>query len=1073
LPDLTILHLSDIHRSHKPEIKAETEEMLKTLRTDIINRFNDPKLDLNAPYIVISGDFANFGLPEEFDLADDFITKLRSGLREIDREPIGMIFCPGNHDLNQDKDLPVDPTPAQLLEGLVKDQKFALDMINQDLRNSRGRAMLKQRMDNYYKFVEKYHGVKYRDYLHYVCSPKIDKFHVNFVTLNSAYLFSPRIDTEQDKAGFIGEQQIITATKEANEESGNSKSFNIAVFHYPMDELLKIEKETAKGLIRNWADVILNGHVHQLETGAAPIFHVSNSDIPDRPRDTQPVIISSRCVYDLLKEPGAFCGYGILKVSFNSGYVTSFKIWELLYEKGKSIDAPGKWIEDKNHWPDEVTILTHPPISRHFFLSPKSIADPDLLVGRDEELRLLCNFINSQSQLCIITGPRRYGKSSIAYSFLKILSDKEHKGFPVGNEFRFVPLYISLDGVNNLQELIEKFEISFHTTKATLNIMEGLDQIQNFENNLKELQDTRMPFFKFIGKLSNGLREDEKLVIVLDEVQHIKEFTNEKGISEIKEFSTNIKDVEDNYANIKIIMTGTVEGTGIFRKTRYGNPLHGRIRPESEIRLKTLSPADSATFLKRAFTEPNDISEQSVLFNERVIDIAVDGTYGVSGYLAKFAQNYMNKLKANPSEDIEKVAREILEKLDKEIKETISKELQDIVRGEQKYSSLVDYLQKTKEKVVKSSELLAAGLSEDDLDEIMCELEQGGFVTSCDDEMSWNVTKEFGQALETPRYFYERAGRLFEQNDTEQAIVYYSKAIAKDRGYSSAYFNRGLSYVIRNKYEEAKMDIAKVLEIEPLKADGPYLMAVIKEYEHDPKSAVEWYLKSLRLDPLYEKAKQRLVSLALKVAKDNESDEPPFLLQQIFGFMSQKETYWIKGQIQENEKHLMDATEFYGKALEIDPNYQQAIASLRELGEKLALSDNKGIAEPVLQRIINFTPVNAYLKGIPLEEEGNVRGAAEWCEKSLEVQANYEPARRRFRNLALALAEQNGVELSEPILQKEIKLYSNDYQYLKGIIAERKGDIEGAVESYEKYLELDPGNSVVPLKLEKVKVTKV
>jgi tetratricopeptide (TPR) repeat protein len=985
--------------------------------------------------------------------------------------------------LNRDSDLAVDPTPAQLLEGLVKDQKLALDMVNQDLKNKnpRGREILKERMKDYYEFVEKYHGVEYKDYLHYVHSAKIDKFRVNFITLNSAYLYSPNIVTKQETCGFVGEEQIRMAVKDAGEKSRNMKTFNIAVFHYPMDEILKVEKDIVKELIQGWADVILNGHVHRGETAFAPIFQVHSSDISNSaresasaPRNTELVIISSRCVYNKEKEPGAFCGYGIIKVSFDSGYVTSFKIWELLYEKGKGNGDPGKWIEDKNHWPHEVPILVRiPTISQQFFLTSKSIADPDLLVGRNEEMRRLCNFINSDEQLCIMTGPRRYGKSSVAYSLLKVLVDKDHKGFPVGDQIQFIPLYVSLDGVRSLQQLTEKLEISFQKTKAKLNIMGGLDYSQNFENSLKELQASRMPFFKFMGKLSNTLSPDEKLVIVLDEVQHIKDFQNEKGISEVSLFFENIKDIEDNYPNFKIIMTGTVKGTGILRKIRYGDPLHGRIRPESEIRLKTLSQTDSETFLKRAFNEPSTFSEQSIRFNKKVVDIAVEGTYGVSGYLAKFAQIYVDRLMANPTADIEDVAREILEKLDKEIKETIGQELHEI-RGEgEKYSLVVDYLQKTKKEVVTSSELLALGLSRDDLNEIMCELEEGGFLTSDSDEESWSVTSEFGQALETPRYFYEKAGKLFEHNDFERAIVFYTKAITKDPEYINAYFNRGLSYVMRNMYKEAKLDIAKVLEVEPDKADVPSVMGAIAEYEHDTKAAVEWYLKSLLLNPRYEPPRQKLIDLVLKVAKDTESEETQLLLQKVYGTLTQKETYWIKGKIQENKNDFMGAIECYGKSLEIDPNYQRAKESIRELGENLALEGNKIAAEPVLQRIVDITPINAYLMGLLLEKEGNFRGAAEWCEKSLEVESHYEPAKRSFRKLALALAEQDGVEVSEPILQREIKLYSKDYLYIKGIILERKCDINGAAESFEKCLALDPGDIEATLRLERVKVKKI
>ena len=112
---------------------------------------------------------------------------------------------------------------------------------------------------------------------------------------------------------------------------------------------------------------------------------------------------------------------------------------------------------------------------------------------------------------------------------------------------------------------------------------------------------------------------------------------------------------------------------------------------------------------------------------------------------------------------------------------------------------------------------------------------------------------------------YDQAGKLFEENKFDEAIALYSQAIDEDPNYSSAHFNRALSYAILNQYDKATADAQKVLEIEPESYDAPYVMGVINEYKHDYDSAVEWYGKSLKINPNYEQAKSRLAALKEKM----------------------------------------------------------------------------------------------------------------------------------------------------------------------------------------------------------------
>ncbi len=108
---------------------------------------------------------------------------------------------------------------------------------------------------------------------------------------------------------------------------------------------------------------------------------------------------------------------------------------------------------------------------------------------------------------------------------------------------------------------------------------------------------------------------------------------------------------------------------------------------------------------------------------------------------------------------------------------------------------------------------------------------------------------------------YDQAGKLFEENKFDEAIELYSKAIGMYAEYSSAYFNRALSYALLSKYEEATSDAEKVMGLEPNTADAPYVMGVIKEYQKEYADALDWYKKSLKNNPNYTQAKDRKKAL--------------------------------------------------------------------------------------------------------------------------------------------------------------------------------------------------------------------
>ncbi len=129
-----------------------------------------------------------------------------------------------------------------------------------------------------------------------------------------------------------------------------------------------------------------------------------------------------------------------------------------------------------------------------------------------------------------------------------------------------------------------------------------------------------------------------------------------------------------------------------------------------------------------------------------------------------------------------------------------------------------------------------------------------------------------GTANPLAKELYTKAGNLFEDNKFDEAIELYSQAINLDPDYSSAYFNRALSYAITNKYDLAERDIEQVMKKEPDSHDAPYIMGIIYESQKDYQGAKEWFNKALEKNPTYAPAKTKLAQVNEKLGISTKSE---------------------------------------------------------------------------------------------------------------------------------------------------------------------------------------------------------
>jgi tetratricopeptide (TPR) repeat protein len=70
-------------------------------------------------------------------------------------------------------------------------------------------------------------------------------------------------------------------------------------------------------------------------------------------------------------------------------------------------------------------------------------------------------------------------------------------------------------------------------------------------------------------------------------------------------------------------------------------------------------------------------------------------------------------------------------------------------------------------------------------------------------------------SVKEPDVFFNIGVNLINANRPDDAIVYFTKAIAKDAAYADGYFRRGLAHLQQGRNAEAKADLQKFVELQP------------------------------------------------------------------------------------------------------------------------------------------------------------------------------------------------------------------------------------------------------------------
>ncbi len=221
------------------------------------------------------------------------------------------------------------------------------------------------------------------------------------------------------------------------------------------------------------------------------------------------------------------------------------------------------------------------------------------------------------------------------------------------------------------------------------------------------------------------------------------------------------------------------------------------------------------------------------------------------------------------------------------------------------------------------------------------------------------------------------------------------------------------------------------------------------------EKAVELYTQAINLDPTYSNA---YFNRAISYAVTGKYEEAKKDLEVVMKYEPDSfDAPFLMGNIAEQQHDYEGAKEWYEKALQKNPNYERAKVELSRLKEKIEKQKtvpNKTQAESIHREGSNSDVLHFYLAALE-KEPNNARiciEIARYYARDMNIVGNYYAVKNDL-NAALTYAKRAlSIGISEP----------NDY-YLIGLIAERLGDYNTAIEMYSKALEIAPDDRTLRL----------
>jgi len=242
---IAIVHLSDIHFCSENDPVFDRAGKIAAAATS-------QSSDIDAYFVVVTGDLANWGVESEYQVAEKFLNSLVAAIRDrAPRQQIELIVIPGNHDC----DFTTDRNRVDVRSAVLK--TILADLPNLDL--SGGLAMqcvsVQENFFNLLKRLPGYPVITDEQKIVLLREAVVGTKTVRFQCLNSAWV-SQIVEIQGDHLFPVEQAREVLAN------GRSSADLVVSLLHHPFNWFESTNARALEGLLNVTSDVILTGHEH-------------------------------------------------------------------------------------------------------------------------------------------------------------------------------------------------------------------------------------------------------------------------------------------------------------------------------------------------------------------------------------------------------------------------------------------------------------------------------------------------------------------------------------------------------------------------------------------------------------------------------------------------------------------------------------------------------------------------------------------------------------------------------------------------------------------------------------------
>jgi tetratricopeptide (TPR) repeat protein len=210
---------------------------------------------------------------------------------------------------------------------------------------------------------------------------------------------------------------------------------------------------------------------------------------------------------------------------------------------------------------------------------------------------------------------------------------------------------------------------------------------------------------------------------------------------------------------------------------------------------------------------------------------------------------------------------------------------------------------------------------------------------------------------QNPKKLYKNAEKLVETQDFAGAIEQYNQAIELDASYTNAYFERGKTFNLINKEDEALADFEKVIELDPKLTDAYFNAAKIYYDKEVYDKALSLLNEATLLDRKFLNAIQLKIYTLIKL---EDYENAVVECNKALGLSSTFIYHYAHGVASDSLGNYSIAEQDYSKAINLQTGFAKAYYALAKVHLKLnKLDDAIQIANKAVEKFPEET--DAYL----------------------------------------------------------------------------------------------------------------